>query len=286
MAALPGIYQPTPNPAGPPENCSAGTPPAPQFEQWAQVAPFSLNVASQLRPDYPRMFDLTSDEYARDYDEVKRIGRCDAEQRGDRTPEQTLIARYFPAGGAPGSGVARDIVAQNGLDAEYDLWELAQLHALLDIAQHDALVSVFDTKYFYKFWRPVTAIRAGDDDGNPTTAGDPDWLSFVATPPYPDYTCGLPTAAGASAEVIRRFFGTDFLPYKRKVRSVLPGSTIDIEREYLRLSQATDESVDARVFGGMHFRTGCVAGVRQGEQVGRYVFLHELKRLRASSRPR
>ena len=86
--------------------------------------------------------------------------------------------------------------------------------------------------------------------------------------------------------MIRRFFGTDFLPYTRKVRSVLPGSTIDIERAYLRLSQATDEAVDARVFGGMHFRTGCVYGVRQGEQAGRYVFLHELKRIRSSSRPR
>ena len=113
------------------------------------------------------MFDLTSDEYARDYEEVKRIGRCDAEQRGDRTPEQTLIARYFPAGGAPGSGVARDIVAQNGLDAEYDLWELAQLHALLEIAQHDALVSVFDTKYFYKFWRPSPPSGRGTTTATP-----------------------------------------------------------------------------------------------------------------------
>jgi hypothetical protein len=284
--AAPGVYQPTPNPSGDPQTCVAGPAGAPQFEQWANVAPFSINAAAQFRADAPTMFDLTSDEYARDYEEVQRIGRCDAELTGNRTPDQTLIARYFPAGGGPGSAVARDIIEQNGLDAAYDLWEYAQLFALLNIAQHDAIVTVFDTKYYYRFWRPVTAIRAGDTDGNPATAGDSAWLSYIATPPYPDFTCGLPIGAGASAEVLRRWFGTDFLPYTRRVRSVLPGSTLDIERSYYRLSQATDEAVDARVFGGIHFRTGCVHAVRQGEKVGRYAILHELKRLRPSNSPR
>jgi hypothetical protein len=276
--AAPGAYQPTPNATGAPASCTAGPAGAPQFEQWGRVAPFSISSAFQFRADMPAMFDLTSGAYAQDYDEVKRLGRCDAEQTGHRTPEQSLIARYFPAGGLPGSGVARDILEQGGY--AFDLWQLAQLFALLNMAQHDANVAVFDTKYAYRFWRPVTAIRAGGTDGNAATDEDPGWLSYLATPPYPDFTCGLTIGSGAAAEVLRRWFGTDFLAWTRTVRSAAPAPAVDITRSYTRLSQATDEAVDARVFGGMHFRTGCVHGVRQGEQIGRFVIEHELKRLR------
>lgn len=278
--AAPGAYQPTPNPTGDPSTCTAGTPGAPQFEQWSRVAPFSINSASQFRADMPEMFDLTSDAYARDYDEVKRLGRCDAERTGHRSAEQSLIARYHPGGGLIGSAVLRDILAQGGYT--FDLWQLAQVFALLNMAQHDANVAVFDTKYTYRFWRPVTAIRAGDTDGNAATERDSGWLSYLATPPYPDFTCGLTTGVGAGAEVLRRWFGTDFLAWTRTVRSTAPAPAVDITRSYTRLSQATDEAVDARVLGGMHFRTGCVHGVRQGEKVGRFVIQHELKRLRPS----
>ncbi len=122
----------------------------------------------------------------------------------------------------------------------------------------------------------MTAIRAGDTDGNPDTAPDPDWSSHQLTPLYPDYTCGLTTQTGAAVEVLRRYFGTDDIGYT----FTAAGST----RSYNSLSQAAAEAVDARVFGGMHFRTGCVQGVRMGGHVGRFVIQHSLKPLKERKR--
>ena len=276
---VPGVYLPTPNPTGTPADCIGGTAGVPQFEQWAAVTPFAIVSGSQFRMDPPEMFDLTSDAYARDYAEVKRVGRCDAEVTGGRTGEQSGIARYWPGGGANWNATARAILAQPP-HAGIDMWQRAQLFALLNMAMADANVAVFDTKYHYRFWRPVTAIRAGDADGNPATASDAGWLSYLATPPYPDFTCGLTTGTGAAVEVLRRWFRTDDLAWTRTVNSPTPPPAMTIVRSFSSLSQAAAESVDARVFGGMHFRTGCVHGVRQGEQVGRFVIRHWLKPLR------
>jgi hypothetical protein len=113
---------------------------------------------------------------------------------------------------------------------------------------------VFDTKYAYNFWRPVTAIRKGNTDGNPLTSADDDWLSYQNTPPYPDYTCGLTNNVGAGLAVLRSYFETDRIAYTLTTASGLT-------RSYRSLSQAGFEAVDARVFGGMHFRTGCVRGL-------------------------
>ena len=113
----------------------------------------------------------------------------------------------------------------------------------MQMGEADAAISVFDTKYTYTFWRPVTAIRWADD-GNPATASDPGWLPYLVTPPYPDYT-----AAG-------------------------------LTRSFQTLSQAAQEGADARVYAGIHFRTGCEEGMRQGQRIGRYVFLHYLKPLK------
>ena len=279
---VPGVYQPTPNPdptGAPADYCLEGAAGPPQFEQWAAVTPFAIVSGSQFRMDPPEMFDLTSDAYARDYDEVRRVGRCDAHVTGDRTAEQSGIARYWPGGGANWNATARVILAQQPY-AGIDMWRRAQLFALLNIAMADANVAVFDTKYHYRFWRPVTAIRAGNTDGNAATEHDGDWLSYLATPPYPDFTCGLTTGTGAAVEVLRRWFRTDDLAWTRTVISPTPLPSMTIERSFASLSQAAAESVDARVFGGMHFRTGCVHGVRQGEKVGRFVTQHSLKPLR------
>jgi hypothetical protein len=146
------------------------------------------------------------------------------------------------------------------------------------MALHDSAVSVFDTKYTYTFWRPVTAIRAGDTDGNPRTIADGEWISFLNTPPYPDYTCGLTTNVGAGFEVLRRYFRTDSLPYTLTAA----GHT----RSFSRLAEADAEAVSARVFGGMHFRTGCQRGTLQGRQVGRFVIQHSLRPLERGRGPK
>jgi hypothetical protein len=259
----PGVYQPTPNHSPPSEV-------PPQFARWATMLPFVMYTGSQFRAHPSAIFQLNSAAYAHDFDEVKRVGHVDAEANGDRTPDQSEIARFWPAGGANFNAVTRVIVAGRGLD----LWEHARLLALVNIAMSDSTVAVFDTKYAYNFWRPVTAIRAAATDGNPATAPDPAWLSYLVTPPYPDYTCGLTTNTGAAFEVLRRFFGRDRIAYT----FTAAGAT----RSYSSLSEAAAEAVDARVFGGMHFRTGCAVGVQQGEQVGRFVFQNALKPLRPS----
>jgi hypothetical protein len=256
LPAGPGVYQQTPGS------------PVPQFAGWAQVSPFVINSSSQFRADPSEIFDLLGDVYTRDYNEVKRVGSPDSEANGDRTADQSAIARFWPGGGANFNAVARVIAAGRGLD----VWEHARLFALVNAALHDATITVFETKYTYNFWRPVTAIRAGINDGNPATAPDENWVSYQATPPYPDYTCGLTSNTGAALEVVRRFFGTDDMAYTLTAA----GHT----RSYTSLSHAGAEAVDARVFGGMHFRTGCVQGLKQGEKVGRFVIQHSLKEVK------
>ena len=153
------------------------------------------------------------------------------------------------------------------------------------MGQSDALIANQVWKYTYTFWRPVTAIRWADD-GNPDTESDPAWRPFLVTPPYPDYPCALPTSAGAGAESLRAFFGTDRIAFTRTFNAgavplpapmiPLPGKAIT--RSFESLSQATAEAASARVFAGIHFREGCNAGVRQGTQVARFVSQHALKR--------
>jgi hypothetical protein len=255
--ALPGVYQTTPTTPGFPQ-----ANPAVQFAGWARMTPFVLRSGSQFRADPSEIFDLTSAEYTRDYDEVKRVGALNSTER---TTDQSEIARFWPGGGANVNAVARIIVAGRGLD----LWEHARLFALINMALSDAAVSVYDTKYTYTFWRPVTAIRAGDTDGNAATQVDPTWISYQNTPPYPDFTCGLTTSVGAGFEVIRRYFRTDVLPYTQTAGG--------LTRSFAKLSDADAEAVSARVFGGMHFRSGCRRGITQGRQVGRFVIQHSLR---------
>jgi hypothetical protein len=255
----PGVYQLTP------PNL-----PAPTFAGWVNLRPFVLNSASQFRAEPAEIFDLTSAAYTRDYNEVKRVGAANA-SAADRSPEQAQVPVYWSGGGFNFNPILRTaILPGRGLD----LWEHARLFALLNMGVSDSAIAVFDTKYTYNFWRPVTAIRAGDVDGNPNTAPDATWLPLLTTPAYPDYTCGLPTNTGAAVEVLRRYFGTDEVPYTFTAGGVT--------RSFATLSAAADESVDARVIGGIHFRTGCTRGVIQGRQVGRFAYQHFLKPLKGN----
>ena len=271
----PGVYQPTPNPEFPAVI-------TPSFAGWAHVTPFALRHASQFFVEPAEIFDLASDAYAREYNEVKQIG--DALVRGlAPDSEESDIARFWPGGGSNWNLTTRGIVAGRGLD----LWEHARLFALLNIAEADGHIANQNNKYTYKFWRPVTAIRWADD-GNPDTTSDPAWRPFLVTPPYPDYPCALPTATGTSTEVLRRFFGTDDIAFVRTNNAgavplppplaALPPKAIT--RHFESLSEASSESADARVYAGIHFRSGCTAGVRLGTHVGRFVIQHYLKPLK------
>jgi hypothetical protein len=272
----PGVYQPTPNPEFPAVI-------TPSFAGWAHVTPFALRHSTQFKVKPGAIFDLTSAAYAREYNEVKQVG--DARVRGAMPDsEESDIARFWPGGGSNWNRTAREIVQRQGLDL--DRWQHARLFALLNIAVADAHIANQTWKYTYNFWRPVTAIRWADD-GNPDTLSDPTWRPFLVTPPYPDYPCVLPTEAGAAAEVLRQFFGTDDIAFSRTVTAPavplpelpeLPPKTIT--RSFNALSEAVAESQDARVYAGIHFREGCEAGARQGTQIGRFVVRHELRSLK------
>ena len=271
LAPAPGVYQPTPNPEFPAQV-------VPSFGLWSQVLPFAVRDSMQFRAGPSEILDVTSEAYARDYNEVKSIG--DALVRGAAPDSDASdMARFWPGGGSNWNLSARTILQGLGLDR----WQHARVLALLNMAESDALVTTMGAKYDYNFWRPVTAIRWADD-GNLATTSNPTWRPFLVTPGYPDYPCALPTATGASTEVLRRFLGTDDVAFSRTFAAppvALPAPLTDlpgksITRHFDSLSQAAAEAASARVYAGIHFRQGCDAGVRTGTQVGRFVSLHTL----------
>ena len=272
LLPAPGVYQPTPNPEFP----AAITP---SFAGWAHVTPFVLRHGAQFEVEPGAILDVLGSAYAADYNEVKAMG--DARVRGALPDsEQSDIARFWPGGGSNWNLTAREIVVGRGLDR----WQHARLFALLNVGQADAFIANQTWKYTYNFWRPVTAIR-WPDDGNPATESDPAWRPFLVTPPYPDYPCALPTSAGAGAESLRQFFGTDEVAFTRSFNAPAvplpaPMAPLDgklITRSFATLSQAVSEAQSARVFGGMHFREGCGAGALQGTQVARFVAMQSLR---------
>ncbi len=259
LAPGPGVYQPTPTP----------TPPfltMPSFAGWAYVTPFAMNSGSQFRMGPADVLDLSSSTYTRDFNEVKLMGSANAESLGNRSAAQSANARFWPP--ASWNEIARILVNGSG----QDLWQNARLFALVNIAQADGAIAVFDTKYTYNFWRPVTAIRAASTDGNPDTAEDAAWSPYLVTPPYPDYVCGLPTLTGAASEVLERYFNTEDLPFTLTAGGVT--------QTFANLDQARNAAVDARVHAGIHFRTGCRLGIVLGTHVGAFAFQHYLRPLK------
>lgn len=250
-SSAPGQWRPTPPAFAP------GVLP-----QWPFVTPFALARADQFRPPAPPA--LTSAEYAADVEEVRLLGRAEG---AVRTPEQTLIARFWADGAGtatpPGhwNQVAADVARQRGSS----LAENAHLFALLNIAMADAGIASWEAKYSYGLWRPITAIREADLDGNPTTEADPSWIPLLATPPFPSYTSGHSTFSGAAAEVLSFIFGDD-TSFTTDTDD-LPG----VVRPFTSFVQAAEEAGRSRVYGGIHFEFDNRAGLTAGRAVGRYV---------------
>ena len=234
---------------------------------WGNVTPFALRNGSQFRPAPPMLFDLTSAEYTGDYNEVKAIGALNS---ATRAAEQSQIAQFWYEGSPNGwNRIARVVAAQQGLD----LWQNARLFGLLNFAMADGFIAGFDTKYFFNYWRPVTAIREGDTDGNPATIADPAWASFLVSPPIPDYPSTHSVLGAAAADVLARFFGADTISFTTMSGAPFPGIT----RSFTSFSQAAQENADSRVYAGIHFRRACQDGLAQGEQIGQYAFGHTLQ---------
>ena len=265
----PGRWRPTPNPvpANPPIANPALAPggwPA-MVPQWRTLVPFTMATPSQFRlPGPPK---LESAEYARDYEEVKRLG---GKTSAERTAAQREMAAYWYEPSPQGwSRIARVLAAARGLDR----WESARLLALINAVIADGFVAGADTRYLYDFWRPVTAIRAGDTDGNDATAGDPAWESLMNTPAMPDYPSTHSVAGGAAAAVLARFFGTDQVGFSMTSGPPFAGIT----RSFASFSQAAQENAESRVLAGLHFRSACRDGIKLGEQIGRRAFAQHLR---------
>jgi PAP2 superfamily len=143
------------------------------------------------------------------------------------------------------------------------------------MAISDAAISVFETKYFYNYWRPVTAIRAGDTDNNRKTDPDPNWLPLIPTPPFPSYPSGHASFGGGARAVLERLFGED----GHSITLVNPAIP-DVVLRYTSWEQITDDIDDARIYGGVHYRFDQEAAARQGRRIGLYILAHRLRPVR------
>jgi hypothetical protein len=227
---------------------------------WAsKLRPFLLPRPDQFRPGPPSA--LTSSDWATDFNEVKTIGRLDSPSR---TAEQTDIARFWTTNPIVQYNAAFEKIA---VDRGLDTLQTARLFAMGNLVGADALIACFDAKYTYLSWRPQFAIPLGESDGNPATVGDPTWKPLVGTPPHPEYPSGHGCLTGAEAEVLASFLGTNRI--ELDMTSSVP-NLLQPQRHYERAADLTREVMNARVWGGIHFRDASVKGVALGRKVAHW----------------
>ncbi len=238
----------------------------PASSTWGGVRPFVLKTGDAVRPPAP--YALGSAQWAKDFNEVKTMG---AKEGSARSAEQSDIARFWSlTGAATYNPVARQLSAAKGLDMMVN----ARLFALFSLATADAAVAIFDAKYAYNFWRPITAIRNADIDGNDATQRDAAWEPFIPTPMHPEYPCAHCTFQGSAAAVLQALFG-DSVPRFTLTSPAAPGVT----RSFDRLSDYVAEVVNARIYDGVHYRTSGEVGASMGRKIGEYTVQNLLKPL-------
>jgi hypothetical protein len=242
--------------------CTPGTPFI-VFEGWAHVVPFVLKHSSQYRPGPP--YGVEKKKYTEDFNEVKSLGG----ENSVRTPEQTEIALFWVENSPlKWNRIARTVSADRGLD----LWENARLFGLLNMALADGYIAMVDSKNHYNYWRPITAIRTADTDGNPDTTADPTWTPLISTPPNQDYVSGHSIEGGAAAEVLRQFFGSDQISFDDCSVTLPAGSTCSdatpVLRSYTSFSEAAAENAYSRILVGFHFRKSIEEGIKYGGKIG------------------
>lgn len=236
--------------------------------QWQYVTPFGVPRASDFLLGPPP--ELTSEKYAKAYNEVMTVGSIGSTQR---PPDRANVALFYAASSPTQvfNQAARQVAQQQG----HSLSENARAFALINMATNDSLVASFFNKYHYNFWRPETAIRAGNTDGNPRTIADPGFMPFVTTPCFPSYPSNHGSAGNGAAEVMRRLYGE-----AGHTITLTNPAVPTIVLQYTSFKQITDDISDARVYGGIHFRTDQVAGEHLGKAVGRAVYKSNLRPVR------
>jgi hypothetical protein len=239
----PGAYVPTPITVG---------------SAWQNMIPFAMTKPSQFRPQPP--VALSSKDWAADYNEIRTYG---GKASTTRSPQQTETARFWLMVGPPAyHPVPRQIVTAK----QMSVIDSARFMALFAVALTDAYIAVFDAKYHYEFWRPITAIRNGDIDGNPDTDIEATWQPIDSTPMHPEYPCAHCIESGAAAGVMEAMLGSKDIPEVLVTSLTLSGVT----HRWTDLDAFTTEIANARIWAGFHYRFSTRVGTEMGREIGRY----------------
>jgi hypothetical protein len=248
----PGVYVPTPITV-------AAT--------WPAMKPFVLTTASQFRPPPP--IALTSDEWAADYNELKAYG---GKTSSKRSAQQTETARFWLA---VGPTAYHPVPRQIAVAKQMSVIDSARFMALFAVALTDAYIAVFEAKYHYEFWRPITAIRNGDMDDNPSTELEATWQPIDNTPMHPEYPCAHCIESGAAVAVIEAILGSVDIPEVAMTSSTAPGVT----HRWTNLGAFADEVASARIWAGFHYRFSTRVGTHMGRKIGEYVVQNAMQPL-------
>ena len=253
----PGVYVPTPITAA---------------SKWGNVKPFAMATPSQFRPGPP--ISLESTEWATDYNEIKDYG---GKTSAKRSPQQTETARFWLMVGPP---AYHPFVRQLVTAKQLSVGDSARLMALAAVGLNEALIAVFDAKYHYNFWRPITSIRNGDIDGNPATDREATWQPIDNTPMHPEYPCAHCILSGSVSGVIKAALGTEDIPEIAITSQAAPGVT----HRFTNLTAFTDEVSNGRIWAGFHYRFSTRVGTDMGHQIGEYVVKNVMQPAVTSSR--
>jgi len=250
-----GAWRPTP-----PDYAPAQAP------QWARVRPFALHNSAQFRSAGPPL--LGDPEYGVAFYKTKHLG---AKQSPMRTEEQTDIAHCWADGA--GTVILWNMIAQQVVTSrQVSLVDSARILALLNITLADAVISAWDDKYHFNLWRPITAIREAESNGNALTETDPAWEPLRVTTPEPEHTSAHSTVSGAAARILALFFDDDHIPFT--VTSVKPP---DIHRAFGSFSVAAREASDSRIYAGLHFAFSTNTGLEKGRRIAEYIWQREMR---------
>jgi hypothetical protein len=247
----------------------------PVSANWPAVKPFFMKQPTQFRPGPPPA--LSSAEWARDLNEIKQLG---GRQSSARSTEQTEVGRFWGLTGVPSwNPIVRSLSASAGLS----LVDNARLFALVNMAAADSFISVFDAKYAYGFWRPITAIRNGDLNGNAAVTRDAGWLPLIDTPMHPEYPCAHCISSTAVGTVLASILGNR--PISVSMTSpTAPGVT----RKWERIEDYVQEVNDARVWAGVHYRFSTIVGADMGRKIGELAvrdFMKPRQAVQAAAQP-
>lgn len=238
----------------------------PLFAQYARAKPWVLKSADQFRPGPPP--ELSSGLYARDYNETKTMGGA---RSTVRTPQQTEAVKFWTQDnlGPAWQAAARQL----SVAKELDLAKTARLFALLNMGVANTFINDWDAKFTYNFWRPVTAIRNGDQDDNDATERDPGWTPLNATPMHPEYPSQAAIISGTAVAIMESVFGP---------APAIPFTATDVadpkvKREYKSITELADEHMNVRIWGGIHFRNSLAVGDGMGKRIAAYLIENSVK---------